>query len=387
MRILFASSSSGSRGGGELFLFYLAEALTKRGHQVALWASAHKRMDELATMFSGIGFVQRSPYRNTYDHPTRLLATHFNFKTSRRAANQWKEWNPDLVHINKQNLEDGLDLLRASNNAGLVTLCTIHITQDARFLRARAPGLRNFVSKRALTSYRGFFVAVNESRQTELVRFLNGDESRIFSVPNGVQVPSSAELEAQRGAKRVELGLQDNQKLVIGLGRMVPQKRPWAFLALAENLHIHVPSAQFLWVGDGAWSAEWDRIVAEKKLDTFVRRVPWQTEPSPFLAAGDLFLHTAEFEGLPFALLEAMATGLPCAIPIELAKELKIEDSESFVPVENILEVARTLSDDKRLRFLAQNSISLATRRFSVGRMAKEYEDLYLKTLALNLAH
>jgi hypothetical protein len=33
MKILLASSSSGSRGGGELYLIYLGRALAQRGHQ------------------------------------------------------------------------------------------------------------------------------------------------------------------------------------------------------------------------------------------------------------------------------------------------------------------------------------------------------------------
>ena len=48
MKILLASSSSGSRGGGELYLLYLGRALAERGHEAMLWASAHPRMNELA---------------------------------------------------------------------------------------------------------------------------------------------------------------------------------------------------------------------------------------------------------------------------------------------------------------------------------------------------
>ena len=60
MKILLASSSSGSRGGGELYLVYLGRALAHRGHAVTLWASTNPRMDELANTFSGFGQVLRS---------------------------------------------------------------------------------------------------------------------------------------------------------------------------------------------------------------------------------------------------------------------------------------------------------------------------------------
>jgi len=37
MKILLVSSGSGSRGGGEIFLVYLAQGLTDRGHEVLVW--------------------------------------------------------------------------------------------------------------------------------------------------------------------------------------------------------------------------------------------------------------------------------------------------------------------------------------------------------------
>src|SRR5687768_6259585 len=125
MKILLASSSSGSRGGGELYLLYLGRALAARGHQVTLWASTHPRMDELCIMFSDIGPVTRSAYRNTYDYRGRSITAAWNFAASARIASEWKALAPDVIHLNKQNLEDGLDLLRAARRAKLPHLTTI----------------------------------------------------------------------------------------------------------------------------------------------------------------------------------------------------------------------------------------------------------------------
>ena len=64
MRILLASTSSGSHGGGEISLCYLGQALADMGHTVALWLSNHERMNALADRFSTIGEVIRAPYVN-----------------------------------------------------------------------------------------------------------------------------------------------------------------------------------------------------------------------------------------------------------------------------------------------------------------------------------
>ena len=74
MKILFASSSSGSRGGGEKYLVYLGRALAERGHEVIGWMSGHARMDEVAAEFAAFGRMVRSNYRNTYDRAGRSLS-------------------------------------------------------------------------------------------------------------------------------------------------------------------------------------------------------------------------------------------------------------------------------------------------------------------------
>jgi len=114
MRILLVSSGSGSRGGGEIFIDYLGQGLAVRGHEVLTWIPEHPRMDELAEKCARFARVIRTDYCNTYDHKVRSLSTCFNEGVSRQVARQWASLKPDVIHVNKQNLEDGLDLLRAS---------------------------------------------------------------------------------------------------------------------------------------------------------------------------------------------------------------------------------------------------------------------------------
>ena len=376
MKILLASSSSGSRGGGELYLLYLARALAARGHEVTLWASTHTRMDELCELFTPIGRVVRSPYTNTYDHRTRSIASFLAFGTAARIAREWKALRPDFIHVNKQNLEDGLDLLRAARLARIPTLATIHLTQSARYLRAVVAPLRDRVSRRALDAYPGPLVCVLEQRAKDLRDFL-GDQPRIHAVPNGVELYDLTQRDAARAAKRAELEIEPGTLLLAAVGRLVPQKRPLVFLDLAARIHARVPNARFIWVGDGELAPEWDARVAKLGLEKIVRRLGWQRLVRDFLFAADVFLHTAEFEGLPLAILEALSARLPCAITPNLLSEMPFLDATNSISIGEDDEWAAVLSDSARLAELGENARRLAEERFSFDIMAARFEALY----------
>jgi glycosyltransferase involved in cell wall biosynthesis len=381
IKILLVSSSSGSRGGGELYLLYLGRALAQRGHKVVLWASTHPRMDELSNSFSCFGDVTRSVYLNTYDHPGRSLATRFNFSKSSAIAQEWRALRPDVIHINKQNLEDGLDLLRAATQSGIPSICTIHLTQSAKYLGAQFARIRDYVSRKALKNFHGPLVTVLESRKKDLARFI-GNEDRISVVPNGVPLFDLAKLRSLRRIKRSELQLDTEDFLFLALGRMVPQKRPMLFLELAEKIRARIPQARFLWVGDGQLGEEWDTWVNEHKLTKVIRRISWQPDVQPFLCAADAFLHVAEYEGLPLALLEAMSAGLPCAVKENLMAEMPFLNPTNSISVGDDESWIASLTEHELLAKIGEAARKIVEEQFTHSHMAEAYEPIYRKLLA-----
>jgi glycosyltransferase involved in cell wall biosynthesis len=377
MKILLASSSSGSRGGGELFLILLGQGLVARGHEVTLWCAKHPRMNELAEKFSSFGKVFRSFYTNTYDRPLRCWGAAFDGFTAHRAAREWDALQPGIIHLNKQNLEDGIDLIRACSMILRPSVCTIHITQPASELQARCAGLRDWISWRQLVQYRGRYVAVSAARAKALAEFATLTWAPLV-IHNGVAIPSSAELQVQRDSFRKKLELDPGDLLVLGVGRMVDQKRPLLFLRAAQNILRTNPKVRFVWLGDdGPVAAAWDRYVAENNLRENVRRLTWQDDVTRYLAAADLFIHPASFEGMPLALLEAMAAGLPCAITPGLARELPFLNEENvWLFDENNVDEC-PWPDENRRKNIALHARQLAQKEFSLERMIAEYESLY----------
>lgn len=381
MKILLVSSGSGSRGGGEIFLLYLGRALAARGHSVLTWMPTHRRMDELASQCAEFSEVIRADYVNTYDHRSRSLATLFNAGQTNALASQWRALKPDVVHINKQNLEDGLDLLRAARISGLPSVCTVHLTQTARYLRARGALLRDIVAAFELRKFKGAFAAVQEVRRKELSSFL-GPDARTETIFNGVPQVDLSGQQTMRQAARVELGIADNQFLVVGLGRLVAQKNPFTFLEVARRLCRQHDHLRFVWIGDGELAGEWKAAVDREGLGLAIRCAGWKSEVRPYLAAADLFLHTAEYEGLPFALIEAMSMGLPSAVSATVAAELPFLNAGNAIFYDRDGRLEHLIARSQELGAIGEAGRVMVTQQFADTAMAAGYEKLYAGEVA-----
>jgi glycosyltransferase involved in cell wall biosynthesis len=378
MKVLLVSSGSGSRGGGEIFLDYLGRGLADRGHEVLMWIPNHPRMDELAEKCARFAGIMRADYRNTYDCPARSLSIWFNWGASRHIAREWKALQPDVIHVNKQNLEDGLDLLRAVRFAAVPSVCTIHLTQTSTYLGARAAWLRDWTARRQLSRYEGVFVAVQERRHEMLREFLVG-RSRTKTIFNGVPRVNAAAVRSLREAKRRELGLSDLDFLVLGVGRLVEQKRPFLFLSIARELHARMPSTRFLWVGDGKLAERWQEAIADEQITSIISYTGWQADVLPYLLAGDLLLHVAEFEGLPFVLIEAMAAELACAVTRDLSSEIPFLNEDNVLFADHVEELAEKLRSPLVISQIQESGRRLIEDKLSVDKMAESYERLYVE--------
>lgn len=103
--------------------------------------------------------------------------------------------------------------------------------------------------------------------------------------------------------------------VVMGAGRMIPRKRmDWMIRAVRRLREEGCPFALWL-VGDGPERSALERLADE--LDVRNEVVFWgMRKDMPVILAGvDVFLHCAWAEGLPNAVQEAMAAGLPVVAP------------------------------------------------------------------------
>jgi glycosyltransferase involved in cell wall biosynthesis len=112
-------------------------------------------------------------------------------------------------------------------------------------------------------------------------------------------------------------------------------------------------------------------------LADIVSCIGWQDDVRPFLVAGDLLLHLAEFEGFPLAVIEAMAHGLPCAVWHDVASEIGLLNEHNVVILEGTAELEEEIRQPKRLAARAEEAQRLYDRHLSVGSMVDGYQQAY----------
>ena len=373
MRILLVSSSSGSHGGGEIYLHYLGQALSAMGHTVGLWTSSHERMDGLVGKMQSYAEILREPYENTYDLPGRSLQAYWQPGVRSSARRSWRAWKPDIIHLNKQNLEDGLDLVRALRGFEIPYVTTIHITQSAEYLKAAKARWRDTMARWALHQHDGPFVTVSDQRGAELSCFLRESQVAIETIYNGI--PSAPEHPGAREKLRDQLGLTAGDVLVTMVGRLTAQKSPDIFLEQATRATALYPKARFLWIGSGEDAEKFDQTVANHRLTERVLRIEWQENVAEWLDASDIYLHTAAYEGLPLSLLEALGAGLPCVTsPGVLAEALPLRHSPVLSYQKDWFHLLA--SAEQRLR-AGRACRGLFETHFTAAQMAQCYESLY----------
>lgn len=133
---------------------------------------------------------------------------------------------------------------------------------------------------------------------------------RVTFIPNGVDINTFVpHISGQ--AFREQLGVSPEAPLVGFVGRLAWEKGPDQFIRAAAHVHRQRPEVHFALVGEGNMQDELLQMVIEMGLSECVHLAGLCSDTSQIYPAFDLVAQTSRVEGMPFALLEAMACGRP----------------------------------------------------------------------------
>jgi len=219
------------------------------------------------------------------------------------------------------------------------------------------------------------------------------DGRRISVIRNGLNAERFAAAGGDATLRR-ELGVPDGAPLVTMVSRLNPLKGVDDFLVAVARVADRFEHARFLIIGDNGTSdgsdyrAELERRVVRLGLDGRVIFTGFRLDVPQLLAETAVSVHPSHSEGLPNAVLEAMAAGAPVvATRVGGSPELVADGVTGFlVPPQDPAALAKAieelLAEPGRARRLGQAGRQRVIEEFSVQRMVRDTERLYASLLA-----
>lgn len=222
------------------------------------------------------------------------------------------------------------------------------------------------------------FAVTEEVRQTMAGRA----GARAETLQHGIDVQSVAAARADRAAVRRELGLDDDVLVVATAANFRPQKDYPNLLAAAATLRDRSVRMHLVAVGQGPQEAEVRAECTRLGLDGIVTLTGFRADAVRVLGAADVFTLASQWEGLPVALMEALALGLPVVATAVggVAETMHDGVDALLVPARDPVALAdalgRVLTDPALRQHLAAASAARAAEfdvRVAVGRLETTY--------------
>jgi glycosyltransferase involved in cell wall biosynthesis len=305
-------------GGTGAYVYYLSNELVKNGYQIYVVTGSNQAKDVHVNPQLDVSFLKilKIPILKSF-----MLAAASNRKLNsvRNTA------DVDIIHPQLPLTPN----FAVPPNFGKALVCTVHSTWkgEAEAIRGE-PYRRLNANEKFLVSFNWFLrffeegmlkrarkiIAVSHFTKWELTNYYKIPESKIRVIHNGVDVNKFKPAADKRRVKE-ELGLNPDDLVIVSVGRLYARKGLFTLIESMPAVIKRFPNAKFIISGKGQSDEMHKLNVHADKLGVkgniiFTGYYPDKKLPKLYQAA-DVFAFSTFYEHHPFAVLEALATGLP----------------------------------------------------------------------------
>ena len=264
----------------------------------------------------------------------------------------------------------------AARAAGIPHVITMHGSQYFNTRLRRRLGLRLAVS------WSGATVAVSGELARAMSRDLWLRPERIRVIPNGVSFTP-----AHRSSLREELCLGPGDRLAVAVGNLYPVKGHVHLLDALGLLRVQLPQLHVAIAGRGNLDTALRARADELGLSDRFHLLGFRKDVANILAGADVFVLPSLSEGLPLALLEAMAAWCPIVASDVGEVRTALDDGRAGLLVSpgdarslanSLARVVGHGSEADRLRAAAGNR---AAAEYGLSTMVERYVRVYKRLL------
>lgn len=360
LRIALMLESDGP-GGAEMMLLQLAGELRRRGHAV-LPVGPADRVGWLGERFRERGF----------EPVTYRLRRTLDWRCLRELVDLLRRHEVQVVHSHEFTM--AVYGAAAALRLGARHVITMHGGRYFAEQRRRRIALR-WAARRSSA-----LVGVSRATAEDLERSLGLPPAAVAVVPNGIEFRTGT-----RERVRQEVQMAEGELLCVAVGNLYPVKGHMVLLQALAALQrtAHDVPWRLAIAGRGEEEARLRAFADAHGMGDRVHLLGFRSDIPDVLAAADLFVMPSRSEGLPLALVEAMAASLPIvASDVGGIPEVVTSGEEALlVPPDDPDALAaalhRLLCDHALRAALGEAARRRAWRDFSVSTMCDTYERLY----------
>lgn len=322
---------------------------------------------------AGGPFLER--FRAAGAEVVEVAADRLSARTLARVTRLVRERGTSVVHSHGKGA--GFYGRLAARRATAAAVHTFHGLHYAGY----PPGARAvyLAMERALArrSHTVIHVSASQAAAARPLGLAPADRARV--IVNGIDAARVEATLLPRERARAELGVPEAGAVLGTVARFDPVKGLEVLLEAAARL----PDATLVLIGDGPQAhtlrARAQRLGVEARV-VFAGARP---DASRWFAALDAYVSASRGEGLPLALVEAMAAGLPVVASHVPGHVDTVAHGETgtLVPADDPVALAAAaaafLADPARARVAGAAGRARARRDFSVDRMAAEVAEVY----------
>jgi glycosyltransferase involved in cell wall biosynthesis len=357
-------------GGLERLVLDLAQRQLAEGHEPAIYCLTHP--GRLGAEAERSGVTIRSFAKPNGPH----LGTVF------KIARQLRIDRPDVLHLHNHLVHHyGV---AAGLLAGVPVLVNTRHRSEQKLVSSpngssigTAPtDRRSDLLFRATLPFVGSVVLISESTRRFFVQHRGVPESKARVILNGAHLERFLEASAHPGEAfpRVRFGIA---------ARMAPAKDHYTLLRAFATVVREIPQAELAIAGDGDLREDLEAFTSKLNLThsvTFLGALP---DTAKFLSELDIFVLSSLNEGLPIALLEAMAAGLPIvATRAGGVDEAAVEGQNAFLAepgdADGLAQAMIRMARRTDLAEMGAEGREMVKTRFRIDQSWAEYYKLFL---------
>lgn len=206
-----------------------------------------------------------------------------------------------------------------------------------------------------------------------------------YVINNGVDIREYKPELKTRNIIRNRYKIKKSDILLGNIGLFNFQKNQQFLIPIIEKLD---KKYKLLLIGEGPLKKTVKRSVDDHKLNSRVFFAGKVDNVKDYLSAIDLFVMPSNFEGLPFALVEAQASGLQCIVSNKVSKESNLTKNVNFISLNNVnawvdmvLHLSKDYLFESRVASLNKIHQEIRNRNYDAQKNAKYLENIFKELL------